>query len=239
MDAKCSELDWSVNPGAYEAHLFRRCGSPYFPASQRVVSREELAEAKRIDNNDYTLAKKLLEKLLEEIGPKLASGIMKVSEANDIRQDFDDLVLFSLGVGGQAYDIAAKAELIRQSVISDIESTFAHDKEAMAIIEDAKAFDKSRVEQFYIPVVAADVWERSPVPKEDSIATILSEDPETIAVVMKILPKANKAQFRLEALKMMKEALRADTSIRSGRKSLLLWKGTINEALRYAMQLML
>jgi hypothetical protein len=200
MDAKCSELDWSVNPGAYEAHLFRRCGNPYFPASQRVVSREELAEAKRIDNKDYALAKKIL----EETGPKLASGIMKVSDADDIRQDLDDLVLFSLGVGGQAYDIAAKAELIRQSVISDIESTFAHDKETLAIIEDAKAFHKSRVEQFYIPVLAQMLRERSPIPKEDSIATILSEDPKTIAIVMKILPKANKAQFRLEALKMMK-----------------------------------
>lgn len=201
MGAGCSKLEWSSNPGAYEAQLFRRCENPYFPQSQRIVSKKDLAEAKQIDHDDYLLAKSRL----AQLGPLPSST--SISELLNVRERCVDLIFFSMGVGGQAYKIAALADKMREAVLSDMRAAFSNDAKALASIEKADAFHKSNIRKFFIPVIAQMVRERSPIKGEHSIATILSEDPRTIAFYLSLLPEDTQALFKLEALTMMKDAL--------------------------------
>ena len=86
-------------------------------------------------------------------------------------------------------------------------AAFPNDKSALASIEAADAFHKRHVRNFFMPVLAQILRERSPVRKEDTIATVLSADPKTIAFFMSLMPEDIQAQIRVEALKMMKEGL--------------------------------
>ena len=88
-----------------------------------------------------------------------------------------------------------------------LKQAFPDDESALASIEAAEAVHKEIERKFYMPVLAQIVRERSPVRKEDTIATVLSADPKTIAMFMSILPEDAQALMRVEALKMMKEAL--------------------------------
>lgn len=206
MGSECSNLGWSSKPGAYEAQLIRRCGNPYFPESQQVVSGEELAEAKTIDNQDYILARERFTQLLGEELEALPSTL-SIAELHKIRERLDDLILFSMGVGGPALKIASEADEVREALISDMRAAFPNDEKALASIEKADNSHKLNVRKFYIPVMAQTLRERSPIREEDFIATILSEDPETIGLVMSLIPEEYQLLIRRKALEMMKEAL--------------------------------
>lgn len=198
-------LPWSSNPGAHEAHLIRRNNNPYFPESRRKVSHEDLAEAKRKDKEDYISCQQRLEQLGEEIealSPTTTSG-----DLLKLRERLDDLILFSLGVGGPAKEIASKVDQIRDAVIADLRSAFSNDDETLKNIEKADTYHKDNTRRFYVPVLAQMLRENSPILKEETIPTILSEDPSAIAICINSLPEDSRALIEVEALTMMREAL--------------------------------
>lgn len=205
MSSECPGLKWSNNPGAYEAQLMRRCNNPYFPESYRVVSGEELSEARKIDNEDYILVEQDFAKLASEI--ESLPPTLTIGELHKIRERIDSLILFSMGVGGLAYVIASKADQVREALISDMRAAFPNDEELLSSIEKADNFHKENVRKFHIPVMAQMLRERSAVKEEHTIATILSEDPDTIALVFGVMSEDVRAVVELEALRMMKEAL--------------------------------
>lgn len=198
-------LPWSSNPGAHEAHLIRRHNNSYFPESRRKVSRKDLAEAKRMDKEDYISAQQRFEQLGEEIealSPTTTSG-----DLLKLRERLDDLILFSMGVGGPATEIASRADRVRDAVIADLRAAFSDNEEALKNIEKADIYHKDNTRKFYIPVVAQMLRENSPILKEETIPTILSEDPSAIAIFINSLPEDSRALIEVEALKMMREAL--------------------------------
>jgi hypothetical protein len=170
-----------------------------------VVSQEELAEAKRMDNDDYILCQERFVQLGKEI--EALSSSVTSGDLLDLRERLDDLILFSLGVGGPAKEIASRADRLRDAVISDLRAAFSDDEEALENIEKADAYHKDNTRRFYIPVMAQILRKNSPILKEETIPAILSSDPLAISVFMEFLSDDIRAQVRVEALKMMQEAL--------------------------------
>lgn len=199
------KLDWSSNPGAYEFHLMRRHNNPYFPRSRREVSQEELGEAKRKDEDDYVSCRRRLAEIVKEI--EALSSTVTSGDLLKFREPLDDLILFSMGVGGPAKEIAARADRLRDSVIADLRAALSDDEEAMEKIEKADAYHEDKTRRFYIPVMAQILRKNSPILKEETIPAILSSDPLAISVFMEFLSDDIRAQVRVEALKMMQEAL--------------------------------
>jgi len=198
-------LQWSNYPGAYESHLMRRHNNPYFPESRRSVSLEDLQEAMKKDEDDYILC----QRRLEELGQKI-EALPHTATSGDLmtlRESIDDLIFFSLGVGGPATEIASKADQLREAVISDLRSAFAGDDETLNNIEKADTYHKDNVRRFYIPVIAQMRRENSPILEEETIATVLSEDPSSIAIFMNCLPEDSRALIEVEGLKMLQETL--------------------------------
>ena len=201
----CSNLEWSNKPGAYETQLMRRCNNPYFPASQQTVSKKDLEEARKIDDGDYILAKQRFAQLGQEI--EGLPSTLTIADLNKIRERIEDFIQFAMGMGDQGYEIASKADELREALIEAMRAAFRNDEAALERIEAADTFHKRNVRKFYMPVLAQMLRERSPVRKEDTIATMLSATPDTIAVFMSLLPEDTQSLVRVEALKMMKEAL--------------------------------
>ena len=198
-------LPWSNNPSAHEAHLMRRHNNPYFPESRRSVSHEDLKEEKKKDKDDYILCQRRLEELGQEI-----EALPQTATSGDLlalRERIDGLIFFSMGVGGPATEIASKADQLREAVISDLRSAFVGDEETLSNIEKADTYHKDNARKFYIPVIAQMRRENSPILKEETIATVLSEDPSSIAIFINCLPEDSRALIEVEGLKMLQEAL--------------------------------
>ena len=205
LESSKGTLQWSNNPGAYESHLMRRHKNPYFPESRRSVSLEDLQEAKKKDEDDYILC----QRRLEELGQKI-EALPHTATSGDLmalRERIDDLIFFSLGVSGPATEIASKSDQLREAVISDLRSAFAGDDETLNNIEKADTYHKDNVRKFYIPVIAQMRRENSPILEEETIATVLSEDPSSIAIFMNCLPEDSRALIEVEGLKMLQETL--------------------------------
>ncbi|MEX2014294.1 MAG: hypothetical protein WD896_02980, partial [Parcubacteria group bacterium] len=198
-------LQWSSNPGAHETHLRRRHNNPYFPESRRKVLPEDLAEAKRKDKEDYVACEQLFEQLGKEI--EALSSTTTSGDLLGLRERIDDLIFFSMGVGGPEIEVASKADRLREAVISDLRAAFAGDEETLSNIEKADAYHKDRVRAFYIPVIAQILRKNGPIPQEETIPAILSEDPSAIAIFINSLPKDSRPPIEVEALKIMREAL--------------------------------
>ena len=204
--AECPKLAWSSSPGAYETQLSRRYKNPYFPPPYRTVTAKDLAEARKIDQADYVLA----QELFLQIGTKLESSqsVMSISEFQQLRERLDEVIQFSLGVCGAAYKIAEQAESLRSALIADVRTAFTHDTETLAVIERAERFHEDEmVGKFHIPVLAQMLRDRSPILKEHTVATIVSEDPRTIAAAMKIFSEDTQASFKLAGITILREAL--------------------------------
>jgi len=205
LESTDGTLQWSNDPGAYESHLMRRHNNPYFPESRRNVSLEDLQEAKKKDEDDYISCQRRLEGLGQEI-----EALPQTSTSRDLmalRERIDDLIFFSTGVGGPATEIASKADQLREVVISVLRSAFAGDEETLSNIEKADTYHKDNVRKFYIPVIAQMRRENSPILEEETIATVLSEDPSSIAIFMNCLPEDSRSLIEVEGLKMLQETL--------------------------------
>ena len=199
------ELECSSNPGAHEAYLLKRLNNPYFPRQRRIISTEALKEAKRIDCEELALAKQRLDAILNEVDdlPSLAT----VADLHRIREEIDDLIQFAVSIGGSAKEIATKADQLREAVIMAMRQAFSDDKETLENIEKADAYHKDHVRKFYTPIVARILREKGPVPTEEMIPAILSEDAMTISIVLDLLPKDERDGIRVAALMLMRQAL--------------------------------
>jgi len=205
LELKEGALEWSDNPGAHEAHLMRRYNNPYFPEERRIVSKWDIEEAKRRDKDDYILCQQQfaeLGKVIESLSSGVTSGVLL-----GLRERLDDFILSSMGVGGPAKEIAVRADQLRDAVIEDLRAAFSDDEETLQKIEKADVFHRENTRRFYLPVLAQVLRKNSPVLKEETIPTILSADPLTISAFMAPLPDDTRALVRLEALKLMQEAL--------------------------------
>jgi tetratricopeptide (TPR) repeat protein len=226
VEPKCSDLLWSSNPGAYEMQLKRRCNNPYFSISKQVVSEEDLVEAIRIDNDDYELAKEMLLDLEREMDG--LGSIGKSGDAIKIRERLEEIISFSMGVGGRAYEIASMAGEVRKVVISELKRIFSNDKDTLSIIEKANTLYKQNNRIFHTPVVAQITRKNGPINREETIATILSEDVQTI-YLMKNMFKGEKGGIVVHgALKLLQKGLDSGYTDPEYEKKLLLFKGLLN-----------
>ena len=200
------KLEWSTEPCAYEAHLIRRHNNPYFAEPRRFVSAEELDEAKRIDNRDLIAAEERFEELLRESKAICVSKHTKSGDAIKLRARLEELVRFSMGIGGRAKWLASKLDKLRDSIIIVLRNAFSNDKKNLEYIEQADLSYEDNMRKFALPVFAQLLREDSPIPPDEMLPTILSEDPLSISLFMESLPENSKPEARVELLRMMKVA---------------------------------
>jgi hypothetical protein len=200
------KLEWSTEPCAYEAHLIRRHNNPYFAESRRFVSAVELEEAKSMDNRDLIAAEERFNELLREIEATCVSKQPKSGDLIELRAHLEEFVRFSMGIGGRAKWLASKAYKIRDGIIIDLRNAFSNDKKTLENIEKADLFYED-MRKFALPVFAQLLRENSPIPREETLPTILSEDPLSISLLMELWPENSKPGARVELLRMMKAAL--------------------------------
>jgi hypothetical protein len=226
VEPKCSDLLWSSNPAAYEMQLQRRCNNPYFSISQQAVSEEDLVEAIRIDNDDYVLAKKMLLDVKREM-----DGLGSIATSGDlirVRERLEEVVSLSMGVGGQAYETASMAGEVREVVISELKRIFSNDKDTLSIIKKADTLYKQNNLIFHTPVMAQITRKQGPIKQGETIATILSEDVQTITLVMSVFKGQKRLIIVQAALALLQKGVNSGYTDPEYEEKLLLFKDLLN-----------
>ncbi|TGS85080.1 hypothetical protein EN817_23570 [Mesorhizobium sp. M3A.F.Ca.ET.174.01.1.1] len=203
--AEKDELEWSDSPGAREAYLIKRWNNPYFGPSRRIVSTEELSEARKTDHDKFLLAQGLLTALAKDIGD--LPSPMTVGDLHKARQSLDELIQFAVSVGGPAKEVAVKADQIRDAVVLALREAFSGDAEKLEKIERADTYHKDHVRKFYLPIVADIIGTERITPNEELVPSLVSEDPATIAIVLDLLPEDDRGGMQAAAMKLILRVL--------------------------------
>lgn len=200
-----SDLEWSHDPGAYEAQLKRRFDNPYFSPLRRVISQQELSAAKQIDCEDFEKVKVRFLEILFEVDtlPEIAA-ILKL---HALRESIDDFVYFAMGVGGPAKILVHKADELRGRIISNMQDAFSDDLETLEAIEKADSYHRDEVNKFNCEFSSQLARDDSPIAEDEVLPSLLSEDSMTISIVIDTLPEESRDQIKLAAMLLIRNAL--------------------------------
>lgn len=207
-----SPLRWSHYPGAFEQHLQRRHRNPLFPANRRVVSQPDIDAAKARDWQDYEALKARMTRLADDIS-NLPSEISS-SQVNALRERMDVLMQGAVGVGGPADQIASRLKEVRQTLIRSWRAAAAGNPEVLGRLDEAEQFWQANVARFTLPFVAQLLRTGGPIPPEEVLPALLSEEPATIAAIMHwINDPQERGRIQAEAAAILKSALAAGAAI--------------------------
>ncbi|MDH3975707.1 MAG: hypothetical protein OEV42_15625 [Deltaproteobacteria bacterium] len=164
---------WSKCPGCFERHLQRRCENVLFPIERRSASEQEIEEARQRDREEQDNFNNKLSNFAER-----TSNLeeVEVSKISDLLQDLQTLIEEAASIGGDAWEKVPSLENVEENLMNHLNEVLPEGKD---LLERAQSL--SHIER--VPFLAQRKRLNSPIPKDEEIATLLSEDLSTIAVI--------------------------------------------------------
>ena len=196
---------WSTNPGAFERHLIRRYNNPLFAPERREITHAEIDEAKAQDARDIQRLDENWNRLIAEI--RALPEKITSSTVDDLRERIDELIQIGLGIGGHAHGITSKAKELRQMLIQTWAKGLEGHPDAKLALEKSERFNQEYGARFENPFVAELSRENSPIPEEEIIASLLTEKPETIAIVLSFSEPDPRQSIRQSAIALLRGAI--------------------------------
>lgn len=168
-----NQIEWHEMPCCFERHLQRRYNNPLFPLGRRIVSSEELKEARKKDSNDLKDFIKQYTLWLSEAGK-----LNDKSPIDDLRlylQDTQDLAELASAVGCDLDKEISVLDAMEDKITAFMNMQLPQGAE---LLKDAHSLSATK----RIPYVAQAGRKDTPILKSEELAALLSEDMETIKV---------------------------------------------------------
>ncbi len=203
-----SQLVWSNNPGCFERHLQRKHGNPLFPVESHLVTQEQIDEARRRDLQDAQALAEDFKRLHQEV-LGLPPAI-SIHENSILREKIDELLDRAAAIGGDIGDAVEQVlSELRDAVISAWRKAAHGNSEANEAMDAAESFYNQNVKMFRNRFNAQRGRKDSPIRGEDLIPALLSEDLETIRIVIEVIGDNSRAidLMRASAIKILSDAL--------------------------------
>lgn len=204
-------LNWSSQPGAFEQQLKRQYNNPLFPKELRIVTSDDLAKAKKRDMSDYEKAKFKVNSIMERI-LKLPDE-MTSSEINKIREEIDNLIEECIGISGEANFLVDQLTKLRHQTISTWRKALKSYPEALEILNKAEKINPVNRPEFSTPFVLQMMREDGPISSAEVLPSLLSEDPETIRLVMGLMDSEKLTTIQSTALSIIQSAIKEGAKI--------------------------
>lgn len=211
-DRQPSDLIWSQNPGFHERHLQRKDRNPLFPPPLRVVKQEEIDTARMRDLNDAeTLRKELYHLIGTNFSVEKVAGFSAL-ELGQIREKIDDLMRQAAKIGGDDGDEIGKSLVsLRSALMADWRDMAKGNTEALNALDKAERFVEENINPFHNRFLA----QMSRLDSADIVPALLSEDPETIRLVLKQMGDNSDSYnlFQAASLRLLAENFQANPPI--------------------------
>jgi hypothetical protein len=181
--------------------LQRRWNNPYFRAERRSVTPVELQNARNDDAKDYEEAKRNFMEIVDAVANLPA--VTPFTTLNKLRQRIDDLMPALMGIGGPALDLTQKAEALRGLIIRDVRLAIGQDAAGLQRLELAERAHDERCRPFQTPFIAQLLREDSPIPNDEVVASLLSEEPATISLCFETLGEGARERAKEPAMRLI------------------------------------
>jgi len=171
------ESVWSDNPGCFERHLQRREGNILFPPERRIVSKNEIDEARQKDHLEQEQFAQKVKSFVERSKNHRDKNIgktIKLDRAQLVLKEIQDLLKEAATIGGPLGGYVQALENMENNIIEILNKAVP---DGADLLEQAQSLSISG----RIPYFAQTLRNNSPIYKDEQIPTLLSEDLETIA----------------------------------------------------------
>lgn len=190
-------LLFSTQPGCREAHLERRYKNLLFSGEVRQVTQQQINAARQADDAEVIAFQEDFRALLRDIATLTAHVESEV--ILKLKERIECLYEIRAGLPGDFSREREGLERLNYLIMDQIKQGAADDpyaQEQLKREETARAFHWHLLRQ---PLVAHLLRPNSPIPPEDLIPTLLSEDEESIRAVMALLSIEQRSSLRIQA----------------------------------------
>ncbi len=199
-------IQFSSQPGCRERHLRRKQGNPLFPEDERTPSQSAVEQARRDDEAEREQLRSDFKTLLQKAAE--LSGQVETEAILQMKEEIDRLYELAAGLGGGVEAEQQGLLKINDVIMRAIHAAAANDTLAMEELEKEAAARQLHLELLRYPLVADLLRTESPVSRDDLVPTLLSEDAETVRVVMSMFEPGQQEELRNEARELVEELRR-------------------------------
>ena len=178
----------------------RRWNNPYFKLERRSVTPVELENAQLADAKDYEEGRRSYIELFEAVSrlPEVSASATIIN----LWTKTDDLLKTLMGIGGPALHLAHNAEQLREKLIHALRRGMTHDAGASERLERAVHAQDEGGRKFLIPFIAQLLRKDSPIPGDEVVAAVLTEEPATISIFFDLQDENGKEIMKKAALQI-------------------------------------
>jgi hypothetical protein len=190
-------LLFSAQPGCREAHLERRYKNPLFPEEARRVTQQQINTARQADEAETSAFQEDFRALLNDVATLTAHVESEI--ILKLKERIERLYEVRAGLPGDFSQERKGLERLNSLIMDQIKKGAADDPHAQEQLkreETARAFHWHLLRQ---PLVAHLLRPNTPIPPEDLVPTLLSEDEESIRAVMTLLTAEQQSSLRIQA----------------------------------------
>lgn len=169
-----SKIERNKRPGCFERHLQRRYNNPLFPLKRRSISKEELTDARKKDTQNFKDFLKQYTLWLDNV-----KNINENSSLNDLMISLKDthyLIVLAATFGGDLEEEISVLKHMEEKFTSIMNIKLPQGTKNIKDIHSLNIIEST-------PYLAQLKIKDTPILKDEELATLLSEDVNTIRAV--------------------------------------------------------
>ncbi len=199
-------MQFSEAAGIRERHLRRRYDNPLFSPARRRITQAELDDARLEDEREYQEFREQFHQLLHEAGEMAGSADTEL--VLGIKERIEQLYEQCAAFGGD-HDKEKQGLLrLNEVIMGAVRRAAGDDPVAMEELEKEQTARQLHLQLLEYPIVADLLRDDTPIAAEDLVPTLLSEDPESVRVVMSLFEPEQQNQLQTEAERLVQHAER-------------------------------
>lgn len=184
-------------PGAHERHLLRRRNNPLFPQPLRFVSPQDIAEARRLDQEERERFEQEFRELVQQ-----AVSLKALEESEvilELKARLDRACIHCAGLGGDSSSYLPSVDQLIDLIVKAVRTGAGEDPTAHRELDaEEMARAKSR-ELLAYPLVADLMRPDSPVGDRELLPVLLSASPEELEAALWLFDAGQLAVICAEA----------------------------------------
>lgn len=197
-------LQFSDRPGSRERHLRRRYDNPLFPHARRQITQADIDSARLADQHEYREFREQFRQLLQEAGEM--AGSVETDLVLGLKERIEQLYEHCAAFGGDHAKEKQGLLRLNEVIMAAVRQAAGDDPLAIEELEKEQAARQLHLHLLDYPLVADLLRDDTPIEAQDLVPTLLSEDPESVRVVMSLFEPPQQAQLQTEAAHLVQRA---------------------------------
>ncbi len=208
METKQANLVFSVQPGCRERHLKRKYLNPLFSPRLSVISQSDVDQARSDDLDEYKSFIVNFDKLLSEVS--CLSSRVETEIVLDLRVRVDALYDQWVSFGGGDADYKNALLRLHSTLVAAIKKSAENDIATLNELAREQKAHEIHLHLVEYPLVSDLLRADSPIEENELVQTLLSEDAESVQIVMSLFEPDQQQVIRDEARTWVERINRTD-----------------------------